>query len=134
MTWSRDGIGKHANLIFRRHLPPLNPYSLFELYYPLKIIDSIVDATNSYDRAVGSGPEARGKDWYDTNRQEIYLYLAIRIYMMIVILNEIEDYWVASPMRPIHPVCKYLSRKRYEELHIRFRLGPRKETTYSRVY
>lgn len=28
---------------------PLNPYTLFELYFPEEIIDSIINATNAYN-------------------------------------------------------------------------------------
>ena len=71
---------------------PLNPYSLFELYYPLSIIESIVQSTNGYKRTTREGKTARGKGWYNTTPQEIYIYLAIRIYMSLYVENETSDY------------------------------------------
>lgn len=112
---------------------PERPYSLFALYYTPKIIQIIVDATNAYKRVVGDGVEPRGVDWYDTTPQEIYLYLALRIYMTLHVENEIVNYWSTSPHGPIHPITKYLSKNRFVELHVRFRVGQDNSTIYSRV-
>jgi hypothetical protein len=35
--------------------------------------------------------------------------------------NEITDYWVIKDMIPEYPITKYLSRNRFQELHIRVR-------------
>lgn len=110
-----------------------DPFTLFEVYYPSWIIDHIVDAINYYDRDVGDGPWARGKEWYPTTPQEIWLYLAIRIYMTLHVENKIKDYWSTSPDDPIHPITKYLSKNRFFELHMRYRITNDDNTTYSRV-
>lgn len=119
------------------HLPdgvsPLEPFSLFELYYSIEMIDSIVLATNRYQRKVGESKFARGSGWYDTNPREIYIYLAIRIYMTLHIENEIADYWDTSDAGPKHPITIHLSVNRFKELHIRYRLGEDVTTTYTRV-
>ena len=49
-------------LYFPEYITSLNPYSLFKLYYPVGTIDSIVEVTNSYDRSIREGEEARGRD------------------------------------------------------------------------
>ena len=70
-----------------------DPYSLFQLYYSEEIIQTIVDATNNYERAISSdNPKARGKDWYPATTHEIYLYLAICIYIILYIENKISNY------------------------------------------
>ena len=81
-----------THITLPKNVTPLRPYSLFELYYSPEIIDSIVQATNAYDRPVGEGPQSRGQDWYNTTPQEIYIYLVIRIYMTLRGENEISDY------------------------------------------
>ena len=110
-----------------------DPYTLFELYYSLEIIESIVEATNSYDRKVPDKPRARGKDWYPTTNREIYLYMAVRIYMTIHIENEISDYWSTSKDDAFHPCSVYLPKDRFLELHIKFRLTSDTSTAYARV-
>lgn len=114
---------------------PTNPFSLFNLYYTIEIMDYIVNITNEYDRAVSKTPEgrARGIDWHPTNRQEMYIFLSIRIYMTLHVENEIKDYWNTLKMAPIHPITKYMPRARFEELHIRYRVGDDDTTTYTRV-
>lgn len=48
-----------------------------------------------------------------TCAKEIYIYLAIRIYMMIHIENEIENYWNTKVYKPNHPISKYISKNRF---------------------
>ena len=80
------------------HLPedasPDDLISLFSIYYTPEIINMIVDKTNEHTRqpADDSSLYARANAWYPTNKGEIYLYLAIRIYMTLHIDNEITDY------------------------------------------
>ena len=40
---------------------PLDPYSLFELYYTPKIINSIIEVTNAYNRSSSKSLFAREK-------------------------------------------------------------------------
>ena len=109
------------------------PFSLFELYYTDSVIDSMVDAINHYNRDVGEGPWARGREWYPTTPREIWLYLAIRIYMTCHGENEMKDYWSTSLDDPIHPITKYLAKDRFLELHVRYRVGDDDDTIYTRV-
>lgn len=113
---------------FKIHLPegvsPNDPISIFLLYYPPKIIDIIVQRTNEFNRE----PEhpdtlfARANNWFPTSRPEIYTYLGMRIYMMINPLPEIADYWSTSKLKPQHPISERMSRDRFQELHIRYRI------------
>jgi len=77
---------------------PDDPITLFTMYYTPEIMDIIVEKTNEYTRESPdeSHPYARANQWYPTCRGELYIYFAIRIYMTLVILNEISDYWDAS--------------------------------------
>lgn len=71
-----------------------DPFSLFRLYYTDSIIQSIVEATNSYVRQLdeeGKLP-CRAQDWTPTSLPEMYNYLAIRIYMTLHTVNKISDY------------------------------------------
>jgi Transposase IS4 len=95
------------------------------MYYTPEIIDSIVEHTNDYIREPqdDSSVNARANQWYPTSRGEIYVYLAIRIYMTLYICNEISDYWDIKDFTPIYPISKELPRNRFQELHMRVRLA-----------
>ena len=112
-----------------------NPFALFRLFYTSDIINSIVQATNNYIRKPNDDGDLpyRARLWVETTPPEIYTYLAIRIYMTIFICNEISDYWSTSEFTPLHPITKYMARDRFQELHIRFRLGEDTTSVYSRV-
>ena len=115
---------------------PDDPISLFTMYYTPEIIDTIVRYTNNYQRTSRdpSRPNARAKQWYPTHTGEIYIYLAIRIYMTLYVQNEISDYWDSRKTTPFHSITKHMARNRFQELHMRFRVhGPNTAGPYSKV-
>jgi hypothetical protein len=99
---------------------PDNPITLFTIYYTPEIINLIVEKTNTYLRKPqdDSTPCAQANAWFPICRREIYIYLAIRIYINLYIENEIADYWNTKDMTPEYPITKFLSRNRFQELHI----------------
>ena len=71
---------------------------------------------------------------YPTCAGEIYLYLAIRIYMTLYICNEIADYWNTKDFTPDHPIASYMSRDRFQELYMCMRIyGEDVEGPYAKV-
>lgn len=110
---------------------PDDPISLFILYYTPEIIDQIVQHTNNHIREP-QDPTAlfgRANNWYSTTKGEIYLYFGIRIYMTLFPLDEIADYWSTHELYPRHRIMQYISRNRFQELHMRFRVAPAGHTT-----
>jgi hypothetical protein len=111
------------------HLPenvsPDDPITLFTMYYTPEIIDMIVQNTNNYMRAPkdDSRPYARANQWHPTDRGELYLYFAIRIYMTLYVQNEISDYWIKGNFTPYHDIIQKMPRNRFQELHMRVRLA-----------
>ena len=118
------------------NVSPDDPITLFTMYYTLEIIDLIVKKTNDYPREPqdDSCPRARAKEWYLTCRGEIYIYFAIRIYMTLYVCNKIVDYWSTKDFTPDHPISSYMSRDRFQELHIRMRIHGKEEAgPYAKV-
>jgi hypothetical protein len=100
--------------------------TLFTLYYTSDIIDQIVQHTNNHPRKSQdlSKPNARVNQWYPTCAEEIYLFLAIRIYMTLFPMDEVADYWSSNKLFPQHRIIQYMSRNRFQELHMRYRVAP----------
>ena len=105
---------------------PDDPITLFTLYYTSDIIESIVRYTNNVSRKAQdpSKSNARANKWYPTCTSEIYLYLAIRIYMTLFAMDEVSDYWSNNKLFPQHAITQYMSRNRFQELHMRYRVAP----------
>jgi hypothetical protein len=103
-----------------------DPITLFTLYYNPKIIESIVQHTNNAVRKAQdpTQPRARANGWYPTCAKEIYLFLAIRIYMMLFPMDEVSDYWNSNKLFPQHEITKLMTRDRFQELHMRYRVAP----------
>lgn len=83
---------------------PDDPFTLFTMYYTPEMIDLITRHTNDYVRETSgdSLPFTRANQWYPTCRGELYIYFVIRIYMALVVLNEISDYWDTHKLTPNH--------------------------------
>jgi hypothetical protein len=108
------------------HIDPWNPITLFLHYYNKDIIDLIVECTNQCEREAQDpkNPYARANSWFPTDAAEIYIYLAIRIQLTIMHMDRIEDYWSQDPIKPKVPIMELMTRNRYQELNMRYRLTP----------
>jgi hypothetical protein len=54
--------------------------------------------------------------------------------MSLHVDNEIADYWITKDMIPEYLITKYLSRNRFQELHIRMRFhGNQEQGPYEKV-
>ena len=55
--------------------------------------------------------------------------------MTLNVQNEITDYWSTSKeARPFHPISRYMSRNRFQELYMRFRIHrSREKGVYEKV-
>lgn len=121
-------------------LPPSasasSPITLFTLYYPPKIIQLIVQYTNNYQRKPQDPTSLNSRvfNWLPTCTKEIYIFLAIKIYMTVFPLNQIQDYWDTRSGTPSHHITQYMARDRFLELKMRYRICGLKTTDiYQRV-
>ena len=112
-------------------------FTLFRLYYTDEIINSIVNATNSYTPSTKVAKESEKRPhmptWQPTSYEEIITYLAIRIYMSIHPEYTIDEYWRTSENTCPHPIVQFMTRDRFKRLHIRYYIGTHTTNTYSRV-
>ena len=73
----------------------------FKLYFPIHVVDRIVEFTNAYARAhihqKKSYAMADGT-WKDTTTEEMYSFMAILLYQGWHTLPEIRDYWKTSSL------------------------------------
>jgi hypothetical protein len=105
---------------------PEDPITLFTLYYTPEIVQSIVQCTNNLPREAQdpSRPKARANQWYPTCEKELYIFIAMRIYMTLFPMDEIADYWSTNKLFPYHSITQYMTRDRFQELHMRYRVAP----------
>ena len=118
---------------------PDNPVSLFQLFCPISLVQKWVEWTNSwvaYLLAAESSPNARLLAWKATTVEEVYVWLAILIYIGIHTEKRVADYWVASTpgiLKPTHPIIKWMTYARFQLIFRYIRIFPPFESTSSSI-
>ncbi|KFA55188.1 hypothetical protein S40293_09894 [Stachybotrys chartarum IBT 40293] len=118
---------------------PAAPVDLFHQFIPVSLIEKWVIYTNEApepERGPGPGsrtnqrykkqPSVRGQAWKPTTVPEIYLWLAMQIYIGLHRESCLEDYWKASGPEshlPIHPIIKLMTFDRFQLLSRRIRIS-----------
>jgi hypothetical protein len=106
-------------------LPP-TALQLFQAFVPEPLVNRWVDYTNK------AAEIANLKDWRPVSASEIYLWLAILIYMGIHKESSFRDYWKAPTAQgydPTHPITKLMPNRRFQQLRTRLRICPLSYTT-----
>ncbi|KEY74881.1 hypothetical protein S7711_09671 [Stachybotrys chartarum IBT 7711] len=119
---------------------PASPVDLIQLFIPVCLVEQWVGYTNEAPepaRGPGLGspgnssypqqPSRRGQAWSPTSVPEIYLWLAIQIYIGLHRETHLEDYWKVSGTKghlPSHPIVKYMTFDRFQLLSRRLRISP----------
>lgn len=106
---------------------PLTPIELFQAFISEPLVKRWVDYTNKgmwAETAGPGGPSSRKRNWTNTTIEEVYLFLAVQIYMGLHAKNDKQSYWQTSKAGhavPDHPIAKFVSYDRYQLLqrHIR---------------
>ncbi|KAJ3453586.1 hypothetical protein MRS44_017833 [Fusarium solani] len=107
---------------------PQTPLELFQLFLPYSLVKSWVRYTNSWVQSLLQsrhlGPASRLRGWYETSVAEVYVWLAILIYIGIHKESTIHRHWETSSLGhqgADHSIRKYLTYDRFQLLqrHIR---------------
>lgn len=105
-----------------RNLPEnvaMSPFEIFSLFFDNELIDLVTENTNIYAEKLISELQERNRvpqyleSWSGVRREEILALICAYIYMGIVKLPQIEDYWKEDTLFPRHIVAKLFSFRRF---------------------
>ncbi|KFA69483.1 hypothetical protein S40285_09461 [Stachybotrys chlorohalonatus IBT 40285] len=99
-------------------LPP-TALELLQTFIPEGLVAHWVDYMNK------AAEVARIRNWHPVSLAEIYLWLAMLIYMGMHRESAFRGYWQASTaegFEPIHPITKLMPSRRFEQLRVRLRI------------
>jgi hypothetical protein len=97
----------------------IEPINIFQLFFTDDLLEAISVNTNHYaaQKRAGKGLEnMRGRAWKDTTSRDIKCWLGIVIYMGVVGLPAVRDYWSTDGLLPSHDICHYMSLTRWEDI------------------
>lgn len=109
---------------FKFHVPnDAQPIDFFEHYLTEDVIDLMVVETNRNANYVISkrrlSRKSRLKDWKNTNPEEMRKFIGVLLYMGLVPLPRISDYWSKDVLYKFTAASKVMSRNRFQ-LILRF--------------
>jgi hypothetical protein len=102
-----------------------DPLALFSLFCPDSIIQQIATNTNTYAQMHRPPVPLRSRPWFNTNINELKVFIGILIYMGVHREANVPSYWNNNLNEgPIHTVRLYMSLTRFQQLKRYLRVAP----------
>lgn len=124
-VWS-EYVGRHKDFPFtgshglQRDIEDISVFEAFSQIVDNEVVDHIVTETNRYAEQciLSKTPRkhARLTKWIPTNAEEIKKFLGLTLWMGLVRLNKLEDYWSTRNIYRMDIPHSIMSRNRYQML------------------
>jgi hypothetical protein len=102
-----------------------DPLAIWELFFPRGQVNTIRENTNRNAKLPDKTTYKYARNWKPVSLAEVYIWLAILIYMGLYPQNDIESYWNRQDTKPVHKlVWSSMSLNRWEQIRRFFHISP----------
>lgn len=103
-------------------------FLIFEQFFTKKVFDTMVSNTNKYAANKNAGVPQAGQQsrrpWKETSAPEMMIWLGLIIYMSVVRLTRVDEYWTKNGEWLKHCITKFQGFNRFANIKRFFHLFP----------
>ena len=104
------------------------PLLIFQQYFTREILEIIASNTNQYAASQNAGQLRDGqrshRPWKDTSVPQIMIWLGLIVYMSVIRLTRVEEYWSKNGEWPKHCIMRFQGYNRFSNIKSFFHLSP----------
>lgn len=111
------------------------PFLLFQQFFTREILEIIASNTNKYATSKNAGQPQAGhktrRPWKKTSAPKIMIWLGLIIYMSVVKLTRVDEYWSKNGEWPKHCIMQFQGYNRFSNIKRFFHLSPSTDSCLS---
>lgn len=104
------------------------PFLMFEQFFTKQVMETLASNTNIYAGSKNAGVPQTGhqtsRPWKETSPPELMIWLGLIIYMSVIRLTRVDEYWSKNGEWPRHCIMRFQGFNRFSNIKRFFHVSP----------